>query len=109
MRIGTREGKLSPGVVRVVKGEIYICSDVLKNTINKSNWNSKECSRNYRKMEKRKHISRVDKQKNNLKKKGLQWLKLKRMTMGGDPRDYEKPKKKKKKTDWVGIDCAECW
>ena len=24
------------------------------------------------------------------------------MTMGGDPQDYEKPKKKKK-TDWVGM------
>ena len=63
MRIGAREvGKSGPGVIRVVKGEINMCSDVLKNTVNKSNQNSKECSSNYRKMEERKHISRVDKQ-----------------------------------------------
>ena len=63
MRVEAREvGKFSPGVIRVVKGEIYMCSDVLKNTVNKSNQNSKECSSNYRKMEERKHISRMDKQ-----------------------------------------------
>ena len=49
-------------MIRVVKGEIYMYSDVLKNTANKSNQNSKERSSNYRKMEKRKHINRVDKQ-----------------------------------------------
>lgn len=32
LRVGAREvGKFSPGVIRVVKGETYMCSDVLKN------------------------------------------------------------------------------